>query len=70
MGMGRNPQFWSSNSAQPEIRQENEIMRMISSFWKISKSGATAAHAHSLTLYALARLNRYPRIPDAGGHLL
>ena len=27
-----NPQFWSSNRAQPDIRQENEIMRMISSF--------------------------------------
>ena len=23
MGVGRNPQFWSSNGAQPEIRQEN-----------------------------------------------
>ena len=30
-------------------------MRMISSFWKISKSGATAARAHSLTFYAPSR---------------
>ena len=52
MCMGRNPQFWSSSGAQPEIRQD---MRMISSFWKISKSGATAAHAHSLTFYAPPR---------------
>ena len=43
---------------------ENEIMHMISIFRKISKSGATAAHA---TFYAPARLNRYPRITDAGG---
>ena len=43
-------------------------MRMISSFWKISKSGATVARADSLTSYAPpARLNRYPRIIDAGG---
>ena len=47
--------------------RRNEIMLMISIFWKISKSGTTAAHAHSLTFYALARLNRYPRITDAGG---
>ena len=41
-------------------------MRMISIFQKISKSGAMAAHAHSLTFYALARLNRHPRITDVG----
>ena len=40
-----NPQFWSSNGAQPEIWQENGIMRMISIVWKISKSGATAVCA-------------------------
>ena len=50
-----NPQFWSSNGAQPEIWQENEIMRMISIFQKISKSGATAVRAQSLTLYAPPR---------------
>ena len=76
------PQFWRIgvpkhgvailNSGVPtalnlRIGRKNEIMRMISSFWKIAKSGATAAPAHSLTLYAPARLNRYPRIPDAGG---
>ena len=47
---------------------KNELMRMISIFQKISKSGATAARAHLLTFYAPARLNRYPRITDAGGH--
>ena len=41
-------------------------MRMISIVGKISKSGATAARAQ-LTFYAHARLNRYPRITDAGG---
>ena len=46
---------------------KNETMRMISTFWKISKSGATAARAQSLTFYASARRNRYPRITDAGG---
>ena len=45
---------------------ENEIMRMISIFWKISEYGATAARAHLLTFYAPARLNRYPSITDAG----
>ena len=30
-----NLQFWSSNGAQPEIWQENEIMRMISIFQQI-----------------------------------
>ena len=43
---------------------KNELMRMISTFWKISKSGATAARAQSLMFYASARLNRYPRITD------
>ena len=49
--------------------RKNEIMRMISIRQKISKSGATAACAHSLThvLRTPARLNRYPRISDAGG---
>ena len=42
-------------------------MRMISSFQKISKSGAAAARAQSLTFYAPARRNRYPRITDARG---
>ena len=42
-------------------------MRMISIFRKIPKSGAMASHAHSLTFYAGARLNRYPHITDAGG---
>ena len=46
---------------------KNELMRMVSIFWKNSKSGATAVRAHSLTFYAPARLNRYPRITDAGG---
>ena len=46
---------------------KNEIMRMVSNCWKISKSGATAARAHTLTFYAPARLNRHPRITDAGG---
>ena len=41
-------------------------MRMVSIFWKISKPGATATRAHSLTFYVPARLNRYPRITDAG----
>ena len=50
------------------VGRKNEIMRMISSFRKISKFGATAARAHSLThlLRTPARLNRYPRITDAG----
>ena len=47
--------------------RKNEIMRMISMFWKISKSGATTARAPLLNFYAPARLNRYPRITDAGG---
>ena len=47
---------------------KSETMRMVSIFRKISKIGATAARAHSLTFYAPARLNRYPRITDAGGH--
>ena len=46
---------------------KNEIMRMISIFWEISNSGAMAARADGLTFYAPARLNRYPRITDAGG---
>ena len=49
---------------------KNEIMRMISMFQKISKSGAMAVHAQSLTFYAPPsppRLKRYPRISDAGG---
>ena len=45
---------------------KNEIMRMVSILWKISKFGATAARAHSFT-FAPARLNRYPRITDAWG---
>ena len=35
--------------------RRSEIMRMISSCWKISKSGATAARAHALTFYAPPR---------------
>ena len=35
--------------------RKNEIMRMISSFQKISKSGATTARADSLTFYAPLR---------------
>ena len=35
--------------------RKNEIMRMISIFRKISKSGATAARAQSLTFYAPPR---------------
>ena len=46
---------------------KNEATRMISIFQKISKSGAMVAHPPSLTFYAPARLNRYPRITDAGG---
>ena len=38
---------------------------MVPIFWKLSKSGATAARARSLTFYAPARLNRYPRITGA-----
>ena len=45
-----------------------EIRRMVAIFWKISRPGAMAARPHSLTFYALARLNRYPCITDAGGH--
>ena len=52
-----NPRFWSPNSAQPEIWQEKRNhASMISIFWKISKSGATAVCAHSPTFYAPARL--------------
>ena len=47
--------------------RKNEIMRMVSIFQKISKSGATVARAHSLTFYAPARINRYHRITDVGG---
>ena len=46
---------------------KNETMRMVSIFQEISKFGAMATHAHLLTFYAPARLNRYPRITDAGG---
>ena len=42
-------------------------MRMMSTIWRISKYGAAAARAQSLTFYASARLNRYPRITDAEG---
>ena len=45
----------------------NEIMRMVSTFQKISKSAAMAARAHSLTFYVPARLIRCPHITDAGG---
>ena len=48
---------------------KNETMYMVLSFQKISKFGATAARAHSLTFYAPARFNRYPRITDAAGRL-
>ena len=41
-----NPQFWSSTGAYPEISLDNEIMRMISIFWEISKFEAMAARAH------------------------
>ena len=46
---------------------KDETMRMVSLFQKISKSGAMAARAHSLTFHAPARINRYPRIADVGG---
>ena len=49
---------------------KHEIMRMVSMFQKISKSGATVARAHSLSFYAPPRLNRYPHITDAGGFYL
>ena len=45
---------------------KNEIMRMISIFQKKSKFGAVVARPHSLSFCAPARLNRYPRITDAG----
>ena len=55
----RLPWAWAAilDSAVPtalnlRFGRKNEIMRMISSFWNISKSGATAASAHSLTFYA------------------
>ena len=41
-----NPQFWSSMGAESEIGLENEIMRMISIFRKISKFGAMTARVH------------------------
>ena len=48
---------------------KNETMRMVSIFRKISKSGATATRAHSLTFFVPTRLNHYPRITDAEGFL-
>ena len=41
---------------------KNETMRMVSIFQKISKYETTTARAHSLTIYAPTRLNRYPHI--------
>ena len=46
---------------------KNEIVRMVSIFRNTSTYEAPTARAHSLTFYAPARLNRYPRITDAGG---
>ena len=63
-----NPQFWSSNGTQPEIRQEKRNHAHDFNFpenleiW--SRGGP-----RSLTdlLRTPPRLNRYPRISDAGG---
>ena len=68
MGMGRNPQFWGSNGAQPEIRQET---RNHAHDFKFLENHKTWSHGgpRTLTLFLRtpARLNRYPRIADAGG---
>ena len=74
MGEGRFPIPPAPQSSILEINRreanlENETKHMVSIFRKISKSGATAARPHSLILFAHARPNRYPRIPDAGGEI-
>ena len=63
MGMGRNPQFWSSNGAQPEIRQEKRNHAHDFKFLenlKIWSHGGPRSLTHLLR--TPARLNRYPRI--------
>ena len=50
-----NPQFWSSMALNLRSGREHKIIRMISIFRRISKSGATAVRAQSLTLYAPPR---------------
>ena len=69
MCMGPNPQFWSSNGAQPEIRQDKRNHAHDFNFLenlKIWSHGGPRPIAHLLR--TPARLNRYPRISDSGGN--
>ena len=68
MGMGRNPQFWGSSGAQPEIRQDKRNHVHDFKFpenLKIWSHGGPRSLTHLLR--TPARLNRYPRITEAGG---
>ena len=62
-----NPQVWSFNGAQPEIRQEKQNhahefdVQENLEFW--SHGGPRSP---TRLLRTTARLNRYPRISDAG----
>ena len=63
-----NPQLWSSNGAQPEIWQEKRHHAHDFNFLqnlKIWSHGCPRSIAHLLR--TPTRLNRYPRISDAGG---
>ena len=68
MGMGRNPQFCCSNGAQPEIWQEK---RQRAHDFKFPENLKIWSHGGPRSIARLlrtpARLNRYPRITDAGG---
>ena len=51
----RNAQFWCSTALNLRSGRKNEIMRMISSFLKISKSGDGAASTVRKAQFVMAR---------------
>ena len=58
MGMGRNPQFWSSNGAQPEILQEKRNHAHDFDFLENLKIWSHDSPRSLTLLRTLARLNR------------